>query len=244
MKRVLILGGTGDAIKIAVKTSALIDFETIYSLAGRTNRPNIPPCEIRTGGFGGVNGLINYLQKAKIDIVIDATHPFADKIAANAAESCDRIGIPRIKFCRPAWKKNGISWISSSDYVDTVKKLKSMGERIFLSIGTNKLETFSILSNKWFLVRTIDKPILPIPLRNYRILIDRGPFKEIQEHALLTKFSIDVLVSKNSGGVPAAKLHAAYKLGIPIIMIEEPSPPAGKVANTIDKTLEWLIQQN
>ena len=243
MKRLLILGGTGDAAELAARTSELIKFKTIYSLAGRTDRPNMPPCEIRTGGFGGVNGLVDYLQKTDIDIVIDATHPFAAKIAANAAESCNRISIPRIKFCRPTWKKTLVPWISAYHYLDAVTKLKSMGERVFLSIGTNNLDAFSILSNKWFLIRTIAEPNFPILLRNYRILLDRGPFDKIQEHALLAKFRIDVLVSKNSGGIPAAKLHAAHELGIPIIMIEEPSPPAGEIAHTIDQTLEWLIEQ-
>jgi precorrin-6A/cobalt-precorrin-6A reductase len=118
-----------------------------------------------------------------------------------------------------------------------------MGERIFLSIGTNNLEGFSILSNKWFLIRTIEEPIRPIPLTKHNIVLARGPFNEAQEQTLLTKFHIDVLVSKNSGGALAAKLYAAHKLGIPIIVIEQPSLPVGKVTHTIEKTLEWLIEK-
>jgi len=243
MKRLLILGGTGDAIKIAAKTEELLNLKTIYSLAGLTNRPRTPPCETRTGGFGGADGLANYIQNARIDFVIDATHPFAEKISATAAEACGKINIPRIKFCRLAWRGGEIPWVSVYNYSDAVEKISSMGARIFLSIGTNNLEAFSILSNKWFLIRTIDAPIRPIPLTKYDIVLARGPFNEAQEQTLLTKFHIDVLVSKNSGGAPAAKLHAAHKLGIPIIVIEQPSSPAGKVAHTVEKTLEWLTDQ-
>lgn len=243
MKRLLILGGTGDANKLAAMTNEMLDLATIYSLAGRTHNPNIPLCKIRTGGFGGVDGLVNYLRTAKINFVIDATHPFADKIAANALEACNRVNIPRIKFCRPPWEPNEITWFSALTYSETVRKISTMGERIFLSIGANNLEAFSILSNKWFLIRAIEKPIHPIPLKNHNIIFERGPFDEIQERTLLTNFRIDVLVSKNSGGPPAAKLNAAHKLGIPIVVIEKPIPPAGKLVYTIEKTLDWLSNQ-
>ena len=243
MKRLLILGGTGDAIEIVEKTKKLLNIKTIYSLAGLTDQPRTPACEIRTGGFGGADGLVSYIQNAKIDFVIDATHPFANKISVNTAEACDKINIPRIKFCRLAWEKKEIPWISVSSFPDAAEKLRSMGKRVFLSIGTHNLEAFSILAKKWFLIRTVDRPIVPIPLTKYNLVLGRGPFNEAEEQTLLTKFHIDVLVSKNSGGKPAAKLYAANKIGIPIIVIEQPSSPAGNVAHTIEKTLEWLSQQ-
>ena len=240
MKRLLILGGTGDAVKIAEKTEKLLNLKTIYSLAGLTNEPKSPKCETQTGGLGGANGLANYIQDTKVDFVIDATHPFAEKISANAAEVCNRINIPRIKFCRLAWAQNEIPWISVCNYSDTAEKLSSMGKRIFLSIGTKNLRAFSILVNKWFLIRTIDTPIRPIPLTNYSLVLGRGPFSKVQEQNLLTKFRIDVLVSKNSGGEPAAKLWAANNLGIPIVVIEQPLPPTGNTANTIEEILQWV----
>lgn len=244
MRRLLILGGTGEASNLATRTKEIPNLTTIYSLAGRTNAPNIPLCEIRTGGFGGLNGLVQYLQAAKIDFVIDATHPFANKIAANVAKACTSINIPRIKFCRPAWEPKKIPWISVPSYSETASKLNLMGQRIFLSIGTSNLNAFSFLSKKWFLIRAIEKPIRPIPLTNHNIILGRGPFNEIHEHNLFVKFGIEVLVSKNSGGIPAAKLKVAHKLGIPIIMIEQPSPPKGSVMHSIQETLDWLNNQS
>ncbi len=243
MKRLLILGGTGDAANLATTTNRFGHIKTIYSLAGRTNKPKTPNCDIRIGGFGGIGGLTNYLKTNKIDLVIDATHPFANKIAAHTAKACERLNIPWVKFCRPAWKSDKIPWISSSNYLETARQVSKMGNRIFLSIGTNGLDAFSFLTNKWFLIRTIDKPIRPIPLANHHIILSRGPFKEAHERELLINFNIDVLVCKNSGGTPAAKLKAAFELDIPIVMIEKPLPPAGVEVCTIQETIDWLRRQ-
>lgn len=244
MKRLLILGGTGDARRLATRTNELKRITTIYSLAGRTQRPNIPLCQIRTGGFGGTDGLVKYLQTDGIDFVIDATHPFASNMAKNAAEACAILAIPRVKFCRPAWISDKIPWFSASNYKETALKINKMGNRIFLSIGTNGLDAFSFLKEKWFLIRAAEDPIQPIPLVKHSMILKRGPFDEAHERKLLINFSIDVLVSKNSGGTPAAKLKAAYNLGIPIVMIEKPLPPAGKEVYNMQEALDWLIKSS
>ena len=240
MKRLLILGGTGDAANLASKTDELKHITTIYSLAGRTRKPHIPKCEIRIGGFGGTDGLTKYLKINEIDFVIDATHPFANKMAKHAARACTRLDIPRVKFCRPAWISDKIPWISSSNYTETAHKINKMGNRIFLSIGTNGLDAFSFLTEKWFLIRAVDRPKRPIPLVNHNIILNRGPFEEVNERQLLINFNIEVLVCKNSGGSPAAKLKAANDLGIPIVMIEKPLPPEGTEVCSIQETLDWL----
>lgn len=243
MRRLLILGGTGEATKLAIETQKVTNLRTIYSLAGRTNAPNIPLCEFRTGGFGGINGLIRYLQDAKIDFVIDATHPFADQMASNVAKACTSTGIPRIKFCRPAWEPNHMPWISVPTYSEAANQISLMGQRVFLSIGINKLNAFSFLSQKWFLIRAIEIPIRKIPLANHDIILGRGPFTAIHEQNLFTKFGIEVLVSKNSGGVLASKLKVAERLQIPTIMIEQPLPPKGRILHSIEETLDWLRDQ-
>jgi len=240
MKRALILGGTGDAVMLAREASTLPDLEVIYSLAGRTRKPNLPDCEVRVGGFGGVEGLRSYLQEAKIDLVVDATHPFAATMAVHAAEACTESNIPRLKYIRPAWSQDEVSWVSVMDYASAAEQLQEMGTRIFLSIGTKDLETFSDLTDKWFLIRAVEKPETAIPLEDHELLLERGPFDEGHEQTLLVTTQIDVLVSKNSGGKMAAKLTAAHSLGILIVMIEQPAPPAGEVVDSAEDVLDWV----
>ena len=243
MKRLLILGGIGDAVKLASETSQLPDLEVIYSLAGRTLKPKLPNCETRTGGFGGADGLASYVKDAKIDFVIDATHPFAATMAAHAAEACAASNIPRVKFCRAAWKPKDFNWISAQTYEEAAQKLSPLGKRVFLSIGTKDLDAFSALAEKWFLIRAVEEPALPIPLLSHDILLERGPFGEGHERTLLVSYQIDVLVSKNSGGAEATKLQAASDLGIPIVMIEQPGMPTGEVVGTVEDTIGWLAKQ-
>ena len=244
MKRLLILGGTGDATKLAREASTLPDLEVIYSLAGRTSKPNLPDCMIRISGFGGVEGLLSYLRETEIDLVVDATHPFAANMADHAGKACNENKIPRLKYCRPAWAQDVVSWISVTDYKTAAEQLQDLGERVFLSIGTKDLEAFTKLAGIWFLVRAIEQPSTPIPLENFELLLERGPFDETHEKTLLVSSQIDVLVSKNSGGKMAPKLTAAQALGIPIIMIEQPIPPTGEVVESVGDVLEWIKGRN
>ncbi len=243
MKRLLILGGTGDAAKLASAASQLPDLEVTYSLAGRTHNPNLPNCDIRSGGFGGAEGLASYLHDAKIDLVIDATHPFAARMAEHVATACTATHIPRVKFCRAAWNSNESDWISVSTYTEAAQQLSALGRRVFLSIGTKDLDAFSALSEKWFLIRAVEEPALPIPLTHHDLLLERGPFDESHERTLLVSRQVDVLVSKNSGGSRPSKLKAAEDLDLPIVMIEQPFPPEGDVTETIEETINWLKTQ-
>lgn len=240
MTRLLILGGTGDAANLATEATKLSDLEIIYSLAGRTRQPKVPGCTIRIGGFGGTAGLISYLKEAKIDFVVDATHPFADVMATHAAKACRKVGIPRIKFCRMAWSPDAITWKSVQTYEEAAQQLCSLGKRVFLSIGTKKLISFARLADKWFLIRAIEDPALPVPLVNYDVLLQRGPFDLAHERTLLVSYQIDVLVSKNSGGTQAAKLQAAHDLNIPILIIEQPTPPTGELVYSTAEAADRL----
>ena len=126
MKNLLILGGTNDAAKLANNLAQYSNLKSIYSLAGRTQKPNLPSCDTRIGGFGGIEGLIDYLRDFKIDLVVDATHPFAITMSTNVTEACAKSNLPCIKFRRAPWPSNDQHWILASDYSDAAKKLSEI----------------------------------------------------------------------------------------------------------------------
>ncbi|MEU0884620.1 cobalt-precorrin-6A reductase [Lentzea sp. NPDC005914] len=227
---ILILGGTGEARELAARVPA------ISSLAGRVSSPRLPVGEVRVGGFGGVAGLASWLQDNDIHAVVDATHPFARQITANAFEACTQVGVPFLILRRPGFAAvEGWRWVDS--VADAARDLP--GSRVFLTTGRQDLAEFASCP-QWFLARMVEPPEPPMPHR-IEVLLSRGPFTVDGELSLMRSRSIDVLVTKDSGGsMTSAKLEAAQQLGIPVVIVRRPPlPPASTVA-TVDEAVSWL----
>ncbi|PSB03774.1 cobalt-precorrin-6A reductase [Merismopedia glauca] len=240
MKKVLILGGTGDAVLLAQKAAQIPGIEVISSLAGRTENPIVPAT--RVGGFGGAVGLANYLQSNQINFLIDATHPFAAKISHNAVLAAEKVGISHLMLIRPAWEKvAGDSWIEVESNEIAATVLPGLAKRVFLTIGRQELATFAHIQDIWFLMRAIDPPEPDILIPLGELLLARGPFTLSAELDLLIKHKIEAIVSKNSGGdATYAKIVAARESGIPVVMVQRPLFPAGEKVPDVESALLWL----
>jgi precorrin-6A/cobalt-precorrin-6A reductase len=245
MKRLLILGGTGDAVELARQAVSLPGLAVISSLAGRTSAPKSLVGEVRIGGFGGEAGLIEYLQTEQIDLLIDATHPFAANISGNAAGAARKVGIPWLMLIRPGWARLAQdNWIEVGRLEAAVVAIPAGAKRIFLTIGRQQLAPFASLTDKWCLIRSIDPPDAGILLPPGELLLDRGPFSLEQELKLLKHYRIDAIVSKNSGGdATYAKIIAARELGIPVIMVQRPIVHNGDIVMNVSGAIEWLIDR-
>ncbi len=241
-RRVLILGGTVEAVELAKALDDDPRFEPITSLAGRTRHPAVVPGATRTGGFGGVEGLADYLGANAIDALVDATHPYAARITQNAVAACEAAGIPRLRLERPPWsRQSGDHWIDVSDSAEAARHLPDNAKRVFLAIGRQDLEPFSCRPDIWFLLRVIDPPDPPPDLDRHEVVLGRGPFAVWGEIDLLTQNRIDTIVSKNSGGEATyAKIIAARQLGLPVVMIARPDAPAGETVETAEAALGVL----
>ena len=249
-RRVLILGGTGEAVGLARLLEPRKEFDAVTSLAGRTRRPAAIPGHVRTGGFGGVAGLVAYLETEGVDAVVDATHPYAATISRHAAQACDALRIPRIQLWRPAWSPvDGDRWTrvaTAGEASEAVADARVSDDGcVFLSTGARELREFGRLRAVRFLVRLVDAPGTPLPLATFELIVDRGPFAVESERELLLEHGVELLVSKNSGGAATySKLVAARELRIPVIMIDRPDPvPEGRRVETVEEALGWLAQQ-
>lgn len=240
MRRILILGGTRDARDLAARLHGDPTVSVTSSLAGRVRDPVLPVGEVRIGGFGGPDGLAEWLRANRIDAVVDATHPFAARITANAAEASARADVPLLVLRRPGWEPGaGDRWTLVPDLAAAARAVPALGERVFLTIGRQGVDAFADVPG-WFLVRAIDPPDVPMPARS-ELLLDRGPFTVDDEVSLMRRHRIDVLVTKNSGGaLTSAKLEAARELRIPVVMVARSPIPEG-VAVTADPVMaaQW-----
>lgn len=238
----LVLGGTADANALVGRISGCRPAaRTILSLAGRTSSPKIPPaCELRIGGFGGVDGLAQFLKTEGVTALFDATHPFAARISANAERAADKAGIPRIALARPAWSREpGDDWRR----VETIEKAAQAlppGARPFLALGRQHLGAFAGRSDLGTVVRMIDPPAMPMPF-DAEIILGRPSPDPTEEAALFEARAVTHLVCRNSGGTAAyAKVAAARRLGLPVVMIDRPPSPGHPIAETIDDVFAWL----
>ena len=242
----LILGGTGDAASLAER--ALKRFgarlRVTSSLAGRTLAPRSLPGEVRSGGFGGVGGLVRYLASERIDMLIDATHPFAAHITGNARRACRRAGVPHLLLQRPPWTPvQGDDWIEVADEIEAKTKLKELGRPAFLALGTGELDAFRTLRGLRLVARVAEPP-RRTPLPGAEIVVGRGPFREREEAALFRRLRIGVVVSRNSGGEASyGKIAAARKLGLPVVMIRRPPAASEDSVATVEEALAWIAER-
>jgi precorrin-6A/cobalt-precorrin-6A reductase len=240
--RVLILGGTTEALALAQQLARDGRFAPIYSLAGRTAAPRVPDVKQRIGGFGGVPGLMAWLTAERVQAIVDATHPFAAGMTANAAQAAQRLGLPIVHLQRPAWRREaGDDWTEVAGMNAVPAALGSAPRRVFLAIGRNELGAFRMAPQHRYLVRAVDPPARELLPPHAEVLLHRGPFALEDEVALLRAYAIDVVVSKNSGGAAAgAKIMAARQIGLPVIMVARPPLPEGEVCPDVAGAIAWL----
>lgn len=245
-RRLLILGGTGEAAALA--KAALARFgdamAVTTALAGRTRHPGPIAGQVRIGGFGGAAGLAAYLIDQRIDRLVDATHPFAARISRAARLAAVRAGVARLSLHRPPWRRHPRDrWIEVDSVAAAAALVGRIGRRAWLTVGAGSLEPFAATSGVEFLVRLVDSPNRELPLARCEVVVGRGPFGLAEERHLLRRHAIDVLVCKASGGgATEAKLTAARELGLPVIMVRRPPPEPGPSVNTVEAALDWLAE--
>lgn len=239
--RVLLLGGTTEATALA-HIFAAAGIDAVFSYAGRTENPIEQPLPTRLGGYGGINGLADYIIDAQITHVVDATHPFAIQISGNAVAACAMTGTPLLAHARREWlAQPGDDWRHVPDTEAAVAALPNSPARIFLAIGKQTLPAFATKPQHFYLLRLVDAPTAALPLPNAEVILDRGPFTIESDMALMQSHAITHIVAKNSGGTGAlAKLEAARRLHLPVILIARPTIADRAMACTSDAVMEWL----
>ncbi len=240
--RVLILGGTSEARELSALVAHDGRFAVTVSLAGRTRAPDPQATPVRTGGFGGAEGLEKWLREERIDAVVDATHPFAAQISVNAVAACARVGVPLGSIVRPPWERAPRdNWTEVADAEAAAAALGAKPRRVFLTVGRLELPAFAAAPQHDYLARTIDPPgDVPLPPR-LTLITERGPFDIEAETRLMRERKIEVLVSKNSGGAATyPKIEAARRIGIPVVMIARPVKSAGTQLASAVAAYEWL----
>jgi precorrin-6A/cobalt-precorrin-6A reductase len=239
-RHLLLLAGSGEARALAAALSDRADLRVTASLLCPSRRFGPLPVPTRTGRFGQ-DGVQAFMQAAQVDLVLDATHPFAARISAQAHAACVRLGLRHAHLIRPQWRQQpGEDWIEVASETEVARCL-APGQRVFVTTGRGTLDLLIANSDARFLVRQMDDPGDPAPPKNVEYIVGPGPFSVEQEIATFRSLRIDVLVVRNSGGGPGrTKLDAARILGLPVIVIARPPPPGGRVVQSVAEALAWV----
>ena len=212
----------------------------MLSYAGRTEHPSAQAIPVRVGGFGGVEGLADHLKREGVTHLVDATHPFAARISANAIAAAARAGVPLLALTRPEWVEGpGDRWIRVADTEQAIAALGTDPARAFLALGRQTIGDFAKAPQHFYLLRFVDAAAPTLP--RHHLVVDRGPFTLAGELALLRDHRVEMIVAKNAGGSGArAKLDAARKLGLPVVMIDRPFIPRRPQVDSVAAVLDWL----
>lgn len=245
MRTILVLGGTAEARALAAALDADDDVRVISTLAGRIADPRLPRGEVRVGGFGGPQGLAAYIDEQRVDAVIDATHPFAERMSWSAYEACAQSATELLCLQRPPYERDpAIDWREVDSPQAAAALLPAAGARVFLTTGRQGLTAFAHVTDAFFLVRCVEAPAREDLPSDRELVLDRGPFTLAGELELIDRHALDVLVTKDSGGaMTQAKLDAGRARGLPVIVVARPSRPDARTVQTVEQALAWVAER-
>lgn len=242
MPHVLLLGGTSGASQLA-QALHRAGIAAVFSYAGVTQAPLAQPLPTRVGGFGGAQGLAQFLRAQSISHVVDATHPFAAQMSRNACAACASTGTPLLALERAPWQRQaGDRWLDVADMDAAAAALPQAPARVFLAVGRKQLAAFADRPQHHYLLRLVDAPVPgSLPLPHTTVVLGRGPFSATDDEALLRTHAIDWIVAKNAGGeATRGKLDAARALGLPVVMVQRPGLPERPRTGSVEAVLHWI----
>ncbi len=236
----LLLAGTLEAREIA-RALAAKGVAAVASLSGVAREVGPLALPTRLGGFGGERGFRDYLRAQGITAVLDATHPFAERITLRTERICAHLGLPYCQVLRPPWvPEPGDNWVTLAREEDAVDYIPE-GATVFLTTGRDTLERFGNLTGRHLIVRRLDAAVRPFPLPNGEFLVGTPPFSVEEEKELFQRLGVDWLVVKNAGGeAPRSKLIAARELGLPVAVLARPPSSDGSRVETVAEALDWV----
>ncbi|MGH6760127.1 MAG: cobalt-precorrin-6A reductase [Phyllobacterium sp.] len=236
---ILILGGTAESALLA-RTLVSAGHRVISSLAGRTTKPSRPEGEVRVGGFGGPEGLASFIRDEGIAVLIDATHPFAERISDNAIRAAEIAHCAFVRLERPAWKRlPDDNWIGVPSLLNAVSAIPA-NANVLLALGRQHIAPFANRRDVRFTLRMIEPPDEPFDLPAYELVLAK-PGSLHEEEAFLRNRQITHIICRNSGGSASyAKIEAARQLGLPVIMIDRPKRPSIHSVESVEDAVAFV----
>lgn len=231
----LVFAGTSDARKFALSLAEsgekiIVCTATRYGASFYPKHKNI----VRIYDYPmNANEMERIVKQESVDIIVDATHPYAVNVSSNIKKAGNKAGIPVKTVYRESDLQDDIleQLIRVSDYQNASDYLKYTSGRILLTIGSNNLEYFTIYKLLDRLVvrvlPTVDsiKKCITLGLSPKQIIAMQGPFSKDINQVIFNDYHIDYIVTKDSGkeGGVIDKISAALESELKVVLIERPN---------------------
>jgi precorrin-6x reductase len=214
-----------------------------------------PPPEVLVTRFGG-DALATFLRERRVRAILDATHPFAQRISEKAMQVAAQELVPYVRYERPTpsqapappeWGAGEV--VIAPDMEAAAQISLQRGSRVFLTTGTKALPVFHrLIAARWVMVRILPtiaslSQALEAGLLPAQILALRGPFSLELECAILRQYRIDLLVTKDSGaaGGLETKLEAAAALQVPAVVVSRPRVTYPNLCHDLEQAVQTVI---
>jgi precorrin-6x reductase len=196
------------------------------------------------------------LRERRVGAILDATHPFAQRISELAIQAAAQAHIPYVRYERPTTlladapvHRACAEVIRAPDMETAAQICLERGSRVFLTTGTKTLPMFhQVMACKWVMARVLPtmaslSQALQAGLPPAQILALRGPFSQPLERAILQEYRIDLLVTKDSGaaGGVDSKCAAAAALQVPVVLVSRPQVTYPHLCHDLDQAVQTVI---
>lgn len=205
---------------------------------------------IHTGPLDA-DGLARLMISSEIDVVVDASHPYAVNVSQNAMQACTSTGTHYIRYERPAAVMpfyEGLHVVN--DYHQAIKLAGLLGKVVFLTTGSRHLKLFKdalCLQQHRLIARVLPEPnvlteCIELGFLPKDIVAMQGPFSHELNMALFKEYQAEVVVTKNSGHIGGSdtKISAAMALGLPLVVIDRPAIEYRQIVYTFDDVIQFI----
>ncbi|MBI5419707.1 MAG: precorrin-6A reductase [Deltaproteobacteria bacterium] len=238
---ILLLGGTAETASLSAAL-AEAGYEVLVSTATDVSlsvgcHPNI----FRRTGPLDVDRMTALVRERRIKAIVDAAHPYASRAHDTARRTAERTNVPCFAFVRPAAVRENDDVLIAAGHQEAARVAVSLGSPILLTIGSRNLLPYvqaACLAGIPLIARVLPHSgsieacrISGLPEAS--LLLGRGPFSAEENRAVIRKYGVGVLVTKDSGveGGVRAKIEAAHTEGCRVVVVRRPD---GALRNAFD----------
>lgn len=198
--------------------------------------------------------MIDWIESNKINILVDASHLYAQEVTKTALECSNYLNIQYVRYERQGVIENidGEDILRVKNYDEAIEIIRNIDGNVLNSTGGNNVSKFLNLNSKHRIIhRVLPSPkvlnnIVESGISLKDIIAIQGPISYELEKAFINQYNIKAILTKDSGieGGVLEKLKAVRECKIRLIVIEKPKFDYDLVFYDEVSLVQFLVNNN